>query len=287
MNHADATRRAYRSDWRIFTAWCAARGLEPLPATPETVARFLSAEAMAGAKASTIGRRAAAIGYAHRLAGYRDSPSEAKTVRTVMRKIRRVIGTAQTRKAPATIEIVRQMLGECPHTLAGYRDRALLALGFVGAFRRSELVALEVADLAHTQQGLCVTFWRGALELGITIPRSHPLRPVEAVEAWLAAAKINSGPVFRPVLKGSRLQSKPLTDRSVAAIVKRYAALVGLDPRQFAGNSLRARFLSWAAESDAPLLRTPIEMVAKQSHLLLNIRRKDTFATWEWSHDRR
>lgn len=276
-NVSAGTRRAYRSDWRIFAAWCSARDLAPLPAEPKTVVRFLLAEAEAGFKASTINRRAAAIGFEHRLAGYRDAPSEAKPVRVVMRKIRRVIGTAQTRKAPVTIEIVSQMLEECPDTLAGFRDRALLALGFTGAFRRSELVALEVADLVEVPDGLRVTFWRGNLELEINIPRSHPLRPMEAVETWLATAGINSGPVFRPVLKGSRLQPVPLSDRSVAAIVKRYAALVGLDPRQFAGNSLRARFLSWAAESDAPLLRTPIEMVAKQSHLLLNIRRKDTF----------
>lgn len=285
MSHADTTRRAYRSDWRIFAAWCSARGLEPLPATPETVARFLLAEADAGFKASTINRRAAAIGYEHHLAGYPDPPSEVKVVRAVMRRIRRVVGTAQTRKAPTTVELLGQMLEKCPGTLAGCRDRALLALGFAGAFRRSELVALEVADLAKTRQGLCVTFRRGALELEITIPRSHPLRPVEAVETWLAIAGIDGGPVFRPVLKGGRLQPAQLTDRSVAAIVKRYAALVGLDPRQFAGNSLRARFLSWVAENDAPLLRTPVDMVSRQSHLLLNIRRKDGGAIWEKTLD--
>lgn len=285
IEHADTTRRAYRSDWRVFTAWCVARGLEPLPATSETVVRFLLAEAEAGFKASTINRRAAAIGFEHREAGYRDAPSETKAVRMVMRKIRRVIGTAQTRKAPATAELIGEMLKHCPDTLAGKRDRALLALGFAGAFRRSELVALEVADLAQTRQGLCVTFWRGALQLEITIPRSHPLRPVEMVEAWLAGTGINSGPVFRPVLKGSRLQLAPLADRSVAAIVKRYVSLVGLDPRQFAGNSLRARFLSWVAEDGAPLLRTPVDMVAKQSHVLLNIRRKDGSVPWETAHD--
>ena len=75
------TRRAYRSDWRIFSTWCAARDLEPLPATPETVARFLSSQANTGVKASTISGRCAAIGYAHRLAGHREPPSNAEAVK--------------------------------------------------------------------------------------------------------------------------------------------------------------------------------------------------------------
>jgi site-specific recombinase XerD len=137
-----ATRRAYRSDWRIFTAWRGSRDLESLPAAPDTVARFLSSQARAGVKASTIGRRCAAIGCAHKLAGHREPPSNAETVKAVMRGIRRSIGTAATRKAPATAEVINEMLKHCPDTLKGKRDRALLALGFAGAFRRSELVAL-------------------------------------------------------------------------------------------------------------------------------------------------
>src|SRR5262249_52557659 len=149
-----ATRRAYRSDRQIFAAWCSARDLRPLPAAPETVDRFLSSQATAGVKASTIGRRCAAIGYAHKLAGHRGPPSNAETVKAVMRGIRRTIGTASTRKAPATADIIGEMLKQCPDNLKGKRDRALLALGFAGAFRRSELVALSVEDLMEVPDGL-------------------------------------------------------------------------------------------------------------------------------------
>jgi site-specific recombinase XerD len=62
-NVAAATRRAYQADWKMFAAWCAARGAAALPAAPETVAAFLAAEATAGAKPSTIARRAAARSY--------------------------------------------------------------------------------------------------------------------------------------------------------------------------------------------------------------------------------
>jgi hypothetical protein len=89
-----STRRAYRADWQTFATWCGARDLEPLPAMPETVARFPSDRATAGAKASTISRRAAAIGYTHQLGGYREPPTNAEMVKSVMRGIRRAIGTA-------------------------------------------------------------------------------------------------------------------------------------------------------------------------------------------------
>jgi len=277
------TRRAYRSDWQIFTAWCGARGLEALPATPETVALFLSSEAMAGVKASTIGRRAAAIGYVHKLAGYRDPPSGAEAVKAVMRGIRRAIGTAPVQKAPATADLIGEMLKRCPDTLAGKRDRALLALGFAGAFRRSELVALEVADIAEVPDGLRVTIRHSKTDQEgagqeVAIPRGYRLRPVEAVQMWRGAAEINSGPLFRPVLKGGRLQSEPLTDRSVAKIVKRYAELAGLDPAQFAGHSLRSGFLTSAAESGAAVFKM-MEVSRHKSVDVLRgyIRRADLF----------
>jgi site-specific recombinase XerD len=78
---------------------------------------------------------------------------------------------------------------------------------------------------------------------------------VEAVQTWLAAAEISAGPVFRPVLKGGRIQATALAAEAVAAIVKRYAVLAGLDPAAFAGHSLRAGFLTSAAESGASVFK--------------------------------
>src|ERR1700744_4340981 len=143
---SSATQLAYRSDFRIFVAYCTARGLAAMPATAETVMGFLSAEAKGGAKTSTLGRRVAAIRYAHKAAGH-EPPTSTEAVKALMRGIRRTIGSARVQKSPATADVVRSMLDGCPDTLKGKRDRALLALGFAGAFRRSELVALAVADL--------------------------------------------------------------------------------------------------------------------------------------------
>ena len=139
---------AYASDWADFAAWCATHGACPLPDHQGVVAAYLSALAQDGRKASTIGRRAAAIGHRHKLAGY-ETPTTAEGVKAVLRGIRRTIGAAKQGKAPATADLLARMLELCPDTLAGKRDRALLALGFAGAFRRSELVALQVEDLVR------------------------------------------------------------------------------------------------------------------------------------------
>jgi integrase len=242
---AAATRRAYQADWRSFTAWCEARAAATLPAAPETVAAFFAASASAGVKASTIARRAAAIRYAHALAGL-EPPTGAEAVRATMRGIRRTIGARPAQKATATAERVAAMVAEIPaDTLRGLRDRALLLLGFAGAFRRSELVAPRVADLAETPDGLRVTIRRSKTDQEgagqeIAIPRGVRLRPVEALRAWLAAAGIAEGPVFRRLAKGERVTADALAPEAVADIVKARAAAAGLDADSFAGHSLRA-----------------------------------------------
>jgi hypothetical protein len=120
LEKAAATRRAYRSDFAIFAAWCNARSAEPLPASPAIVATspaivatFLAAEANVGAKASIITSRAAAIRYARRLAGH-EPPTSAETVRAVMGGIRRSIGTAKDQKAPAAADLIMSMLKPWP-----------------------------------------------------------------------------------------------------------------------------------------------------------------------------
>jgi integrase len=137
-------------------------------------------------------------------------------VKVVLRGIRRTIGTASDKKAPATADIIGRMLDVCPETLIGRRDRALLALGFAGAFRRSELVALEVSDLTEVPDGLRVLIRRSKTDQTgqgqeVAIPRGYRLRPVEAVQAWLAAAEISGGPVFRAVPLGGKVSTEALS----------------------------------------------------------------------------
>src|SRR3974390_689032 len=149
---AVSTRKAYGTDFRLFKEWCEAKGFSSLPASPETVAAFLAAETADGTKPSTLARRIAAIRYAHKLA-HLDTPTDSEAVKATLRGIRRTMGAAKVRKAPAVAAKVRAMVALAPPGLKGLRDRALLLLGFAGAFRRSELVALDVADIAENKTG--------------------------------------------------------------------------------------------------------------------------------------
>jgi len=256
---ASATRRAYNSDFQIFSAWCAERAASALPATPAAVAAFLAWEAERGTKPSTIGRRLAAIRYAHKLAAL-PLPTDDERVRATVRGIRRTHGAAPDRKAPATADKILAMVPLATGRLADMRDRALLLLGFAGAFRRSELVALDCEDIEETTDGLRVTIRRGKTDQEaagaiIGIPRGAIACPVAALRAWLDAAGIVDGPVFRPVSKSQRASLARLTDRSIADIIKAHAARVGLDPAQFAGHSLRSGFLTSAAARGASVFK--------------------------------
>lgn len=256
---SSATQKAYRSDFAIFRAYCTARGLAAMPAAAETVMGFLSAEAKGGAKASTLGRRVAAIRYVHKLAGH-EPPTNSEAVKALMKGIRRTIGSAQGKKAPATADLLRTMLDLCPDTIRGKRDRALLALGFAGAFRRSELVALTVTDLADAPDGYRVTIRRSKTDQEgqgqeIAVPRGARLRPVEAVQTWLAAAGITDGPIFRAITRGGRVGAAGLSAESVADLVKAYAKRAGLDASTFSGHSLRSGFLTSGAEAGASIFK--------------------------------
>ena len=256
---APNTRRAYAADWRDFRAWCVLHGRPSLPASPETVAFYLS-DLAERCKTSTLQRRLAAISQAHQAAGQNahEVPTKPATVRAVMSGIRRTKGTAQRGKAAAVTAVVRAMVEGTPDRLLGARDRALLLLGFSGAFRRSELVALDVEDLEFTGDGLVVTQRRGKTDqegagrkIGIPFGGKPDTCPVRAVREWLDVAAIMSGPVFRSVNRHGQVQPGRLSDKAVAIVVKRHAPGAGLDPSRYAGHSLRAGLATAAAAAGA------------------------------------
>jgi site-specific recombinase XerD len=279
---AAGTKRAYRSDFEIFKAYCLSHGQPSLPAGPAITAAFVSSEAQRGISASTISRRIASIRYAHKLAGH-ETPTDSEAVKSVVRGIRRTHGTAPIKKAPATADIVTELLAHCPDTLRGKRDRALLALGFAGAFRRSELVELRVADLVEAPDGFRVLIRHSKTDQEsagqqISIPHGTKMRPVEAVRAWLSAAGIVEGPVFRPINRGGRVVDAMLTAESAAQVVKDAAERAGLDPRTFAGHSLRAGFLTSAASAGASIFKMMDQSRHKSVETLRGyVRDADTF----------
>jgi site-specific recombinase XerD len=264
------TRRAYTADWADFSRWCETVNATALPAQPLTAARYLAHLADAGLKASTIERRAAAIRFGHKAKG-EEPPTNSEAVKAVMRGIRRTIGTAPERKAPATVETIDSMLralvrgvpkpgramprclGEDVARLQALRDRAIILVAFAAALRRSELVALELEDVTWHKLGIVLRIRRSktdqeAAGKSIPVPEGKKLRPVRALKAWLKAAGIASGPLFRPIDRHGHVGADALTDRSVARVIKAAAAAAGLDPRTFSGHSPRAGFITEALD---------------------------------------
>src|SRR5262249_50957772 len=257
---ASATQAAYGSDFRIFESWCVARGISALPATAAALCGFLADEAAAGRRASTLGRRLAAIGYFHRAAGH-ETPTGDEKVKAVLSGIRRTIGAAPVRKRAATSDMVIAM-SATGTSLRALRDRAIILLGFAGAFRRSELVALDVADLEEAPEGLLVTIRRSKTDqegVGrkVAITRGEVACPVAALKAWLEAAGIREGAIFRRVFnkRSQRVANRRLAARNVATIVKVAATKLGLEAAAFAGHSLRAGFVTSAVKRGANLIK--------------------------------
>jgi integrase len=253
---AESTLRGYQSDWREFCTWCDGHGVGPLPAVPETVAAYI-AECAGRLRVGSIQRRLNAIAEAHKAAGL-DSPTAAGMVKNVMKGIRRTLGAAPTQKAPALTDDIRAMVDAAGAGLIGARDRALILLGFAGAFRRSELVALDVEDCTFGKDGLTVALRRSKTDqqaagrkVGIPCGSNPETCPVRMVQEWLELACIGAGPLFRSISRHGQARPGRLSPIDVARVVKKLAERAGLDPAKYAGHSLRAGHATSAAIAGA------------------------------------
>jgi integrase len=258
---AESTRRAYQRGWRSFEAWCAARGLDPLPADPTTVGLYLADDASRHSIAS-LRLALVAMKQVHRFAGHRLDTSH-PAIRDVFAGIRRTHGVAPRKVEAATTEILRDAVRQLAQrdTSAAWRDRAVLLLGFAAALRRSEVAALRLADIAFSRDGLVLTLRRSKTdqeaaghEIGIPQGQHELTCPVRTLRAWIERARIiePEAPVFVSVLKGDRVTSTRLSDRDVARIVKRAVGAAGYDVQRFSGHSLRAGFATSAARAGVP-----------------------------------
>jgi integrase len=192
----------------------------------------------------------------HQQAGH-DNPAAHTGVRATLSGIARTLGSAPTKKAALTAASLATILRKIPTDLPGLRDRALILVGFAGALRRSELVDLNVNDVARHPRGIVLTIRRCKTDQtgqGRTkaIPHGKRLKPVEALDAWLVASKITSGPLFRGVC-GLKILPGRLSGKQVARIIKARVRAAGFDPRTFSGHSLRSGFITSAADAGASL----------------------------------
>ena len=258
-SRSENTWRAYQFDLEHFAKWCAKHGIaEPIPAESGFVAAYLTDYAGEEAgedrlSVSTLARRLYALSALHRLAGH-PPPSKEPEVQLVWNGIRRTHGTAPVKKAATLTKIIRRLVkplkADRPKDI---RDRALLLIGFAGAFRRSELVAFDVGDIVETEDGLHITVRRSKSDqegagdvVGIPFGSHPPTCPVRAWRAWLTASEITDGAAFRGVSRHGHISPRRLSAQAVADVVKERAEAAGLDEKAFAAHSLRAGFATEA-----------------------------------------
>lgn len=255
---SERTKQTYTSAWKRYIAWCSAHGLSYLPTTPQALTLYITERAIAGRHPSSINVDLAAIGQAHKLAGFA-APRGDRVVSETARGIRRTLTRPSTGRAALSPEQLRKVLGAIPSdSLIGLRDRALLLVGFLGGFRRSELVGMKAEHVTEKAEGIVIRLFgskddRALVGRDVAIPASSgELCAVRALAAWRARAGIEKGYLLRSVDRHGNIGGR-LSGRTVARIVKRRASAVGYDVDEISSHSLRVGYVTAAHEKGAPL----------------------------------
>ena len=294
---SDNTRIAYKKGWDRFLEYCLSEHIgDPLSVPPEAVAQFLIELATrpnpkSGITLSmgTVTLYKSAVNKRYVYAG-KQSPTSHPVVRATLKGLARLKGAA-SRQVEALREYqIRSMLDVCPDTTIGRRDAAIIAVGFAGALRRSEICNLGVDDVefidtgSDTVERMFLTIRHSKTDQQgkgqkIAVLDGQSIRPVQRLQLWLKLSGITKGHLFQTMKRGGHLRGRPLHHSDIPRIVKHYAALIGLDPKDIAGHSLRAGFVTSAAVHHARLDK--IMAVTRHSNpatVMRYIRDADAFA---------
>jgi site-specific recombinase XerD len=252
----DNTLKAYSSDWDHFNNWCKSYERVNLPASPETVAYYLT-DIFSEYKVSTLERRLATISKVHKLVD-EESPISNPKVAELMKALRRTKGTNKRKVKPLLSPHIKKICKNLSDKLIDVRDRSLLLLGFSGGFRRSELVGLKRSNIEKTKEGLIVTLEKSKTDqegsgrkVGITYGSNLKTCPVRSYLTWLDTSGIEDGNLFRSITRHSKMKPSALSAQSIALIIKKRVEEIGLDAQNFSGHSLRAGFVTEAFQNGA------------------------------------
>jgi site-specific recombinase XerD len=256
---ANNTVRAYKSDFKDFELFCAQNNFKSLPSEPKIVSLYLTYLSTKEAKISTLKRRLVSIGVIHRLKGYYLDTKHPSIIENIM-GIKRRKGSIQKGKKPILISHLKQLINvideQKNEDIKKLRDRSIILIGFSGGFRRNEIVSLDYDDLDFVEEGLKIQIRRSKTDqFGEGLVKAFPYFnnikycPVISLKKWIEISRINSGPLFKRFLKGSKLSENRLTDQTVALLIKEYLRLAGIDDKNYSGHSLRSGFATSAAES--------------------------------------
>jgi len=245
---AGNTLRAYQSDFKDFSAFCAKNGLSSMPSEPKILSLYLT-HLSGTSKFSTLKRRIASISVIHKMKGhYLDTKHP--VIMENLHGIKRSKGSNQKAKKPILInelKLIINAIGKANQIeKKKIRDKAIMLVGFSGGFRRSELVNIDYEDLEFVNEGLKIFIKRSKTDQsGEGMIKAIPyfdnkiFCPVIAIKNWINFSEIRSGKIFS------------VSDKSIALIIKKYALIAGLDPNKYGGHSLRSGFATSAAESGA------------------------------------
>lgn len=270
LSVSKSTRKNYMGDFAKFRYWCIGLNLDYDPASVETVVLYLTS--LKEKKYSTIARAVTSINRIYQMAGLQ-SPVESPQVRSLLKGLRREIGIACEQTKPLSWQqVIRMVSGELPSFL-GIRNKALISFAWCGAFRRSELCAMDIQDLERIESGFIVTIRKSKTDQeaeGVKVyipeaPENSPVCPVRAVEALIARMNRTEGPLFMRshrriddfFLPGS---TDRLSSQSVTHIVKKMVRNIGLNPVNFSAHSLRRGFATEAAK-----IGIPERLIARQT----------------------
>lgn len=257
---ADSTRRAYSLAWAEWEKFCARRRLRPTVASGKHVARFLLSLADEGISTNSIRIKLAGVRFHYARAGITDPPTESPEATDAMRAIARAnAGKGVRRVDPLREADVLSLLSQCPRSPRGNRDAAIIAVGFACALRRSEIVALRVEDIEFVSSARAVITLRksktdqygAGREIGM--PDGQKIKAVTRLRQWLSVSGIESGPVFRSFYPRGAMRDDSVDESWIPKMLKRYAAAAGMNPENISGHSLRAGFITSAAEHGARL----------------------------------
>ena len=255
------TLRAYKSDYNDFGLFCAQNGFKPLPSEPKIVSLYLTYLSTKNVKMSTLKRRLVSIGVIHKLKGHYLDTKHPSIIENIM-GIKRRKGSIQKGKKPLLINNLKQIINaidkEKNKEIKKIRDRSIILIGFSGGFRRNEIVSLDYDDLDFVEEGLKITLKRSKTDQfgestvkGLPYFDNSEYCPVVSVRKWIEISKINSGPLFRRFIKGSKLSDNRLSDQTVALLIKDYLKKAGIESKNYSGHSLRSGFATSAAEAGA------------------------------------
>ena len=268
---AQNTRIAYDKGWLCFEDYCISRNIDPFSITPEQAADFIIDLATRPRPNSgkilsmgTVSLYRSGINKKY-VEAEKTSPMNHPKVVAVFKGLARIKGVAPRRVNALREHDIKRMLDHCADTPIGNRNAAILSVGFAGALRRSEICALTTNDVEFIEPQSGKDPWKMFIYIRrsktdqegrghkIAVPEGRYVKPIKRLRDWLKVSGITESYLFQTMKRGGKLRGLPMHHSDIPRLVKHYAALIGLDPKQVSGHSLRAGFVTSAAVHHARL----------------------------------